>query len=736
MPLFPPVSVTAPRTITVAATATGLGQYNTVQAAINAAAASTPSPDATHPYTVYVYPGIYTEVITMAAYVNLRGIGPRGSVIIAQTDATVMTLANPCQIQNITVQLTTPSAARSIIIDNGVACTVYFTMVNFECTTPSNKAITVFNWTAASNITFRDCYCNIGGTSAGNIFSSENVNLTLFMTNCEIIFAKGYIFSCKIGVYTFSGNRFAGAAGLLNPTNAKMSFSNDAILTTGANGSIGGSAAITVKTRPQQYEVYAGMKIQQAITAAAADSPAPSATAPYTVLIHPGIYTEAITCSTYVNLKGIGPKGAVVIQQTDATIITLATQVQIENLTVTLVTPSAARNLIIDNGVACVCTFTDVIVAITTPAARDLINWYLTAASTLTLQRCSYRITGSGSCVGVETATNDNAVITIWNCDFEYTSANPVHVETNTTCTVDIAFTQLKGSVGGATSVYSLGVKTPTINIKDCFISCQPAAFGLYNSSNGIYFVYNSEVQGIVRSSGSGGGIRIKNCSYRIITRSGGYIVDESPILIDSIYHLVSEQFEANVANANYNTRVTGGSVTNGGPGQAVLRVTANGNIAGIEQNAEATGGLVTTFNPTRTPRFCLQFSSDSFPANSSMFFGLRATLGDAVPAMNENHAGFRWNGVNFIASSSNGGGVGVADNCTTPSTGVQHQLEIIIFGGVQVEFYIDGVLVFTHATAAGRPTGELSWQDLLVNAAAQTIDVSLRRFFLQECPQ
>ncbi|GAG12193.1 unnamed protein product, partial [marine sediment metagenome] len=105
------------------------------------------------------------------------------------------------------------------------------------------------------------------------------------------------------------------------------------------------AGVITYKNNSGQYEVWQGaydsvaattihngMSIQDAITAAAAETPAPGTAIQvpgpivygyitYTVLIHPGLYDESVALAHYVNLKGVGPPGSVVVHQRNATVV-------------------------------------------------------------------------------------------------------------------------------------------------------------------------------------------------------------------------------------------------------------------------------------------------------------------------------------------------------------------------------------------------------------------------------
>jgi len=231
--------------------------------------------------------------------------------------------------------------------------------------------------------------------------------------------------------------------------------------------------------------------------------------------------------------------------------------------------------------------------------------------------------------------------------------------------------------------------------------------------------------------------IRLRNCDYRIITRTNGNIVDESMALIDGIFKVIHKVWEVLTA-AVYNSRTAGaGSITLGGAGQVLLKTgNAAADVAGLESAVDAAGALASSLTPARTIRYVQHFSASAFAGANGCrhFFGVRATLGDAFPAAAEQHAGFIWDGANFYASSSDG--VAETTNLATPSTGAQHTLEVIVFGGVKVEFYVDGVLGATHSTRY--PAAAMYWQELVHGAgtgAASACDTTLRRGRVQECP-
>ena len=99
-----------------------------------------------------------------------------------------------------------------------------------------------------------------------------------------------------------------------------------------------------------------------------------------------------------------------------------------------------------------------------------------------------------------------------------------------------------------------------------------------------------------------------------------------------------------------------------------------------------------------------------------------------------ENHAGFIWTGTLFRVSNANDTTQTIT-TITTPSTGVQHTLEVIILNAVQIEFYVDGVLVNTSATNLPID-GEMKFQEYHISngaGGATTSNITLREGFLQE---
>jgi len=261
--------------------------------------------------------------------------------------------------------------------------------------------------------------------------------------------------------------------------------------------------------------------------------------------------------------------------------------------------------------------------------------------------------------------------------------------------------------------------------------------FGTLTNTNatGVVTVYGGVVLTVTCSAGI---IKLVCVTYRRIVRTAtGNIVDQSPWLGDMPWHVEKWTWQAALANSQ--VAVRGGAV-DGGSGQVHLPATDGvaATRSAVEATAEVAGTLGTEFTPAKTPRFITQISIDDFAVaatNFKMFFGLRETLGNNVPVAGEHHAGFEWNGTNFQAVNGDGAAK-QANNLTAPANAIHVQLEVIVIGGVQIEFSIDGVLVHTETTNI--PTAVLDWQHLneaLGNNSATTVNVTVRPGGAQECP-
>jgi hypothetical protein len=179
-------------TKTLIVSAGGGGDYTTIQAAINYAVTQTPS--ATNLWTVEICPGVYTEVITMASYVNLKGRGTRGSVVVYQSANTVITLADNVELENLTVRTGTTGDLNAII-DNGVACDAKLTDITFESTYTGTGGWFGLVITGNGTYTLDRIYCRntatAGGTGDQGLIWVQYTSSTVYITNSDIYMVGG-----------------------------------------------------------------------------------------------------------------------------------------------------------------------------------------------------------------------------------------------------------------------------------------------------------------------------------------------------------------------------------------------------------------------------------------------------------------------------------------------------------------------------------------------------------------
>ena len=677
------------------------GPFYTIGQGITEAVARGAASEATR-MCVWVNPGVYTEALIMATFVDVKAVGTPEQTVIQQTDATVVTLITSSVIEGFTIRLITPTVARNMVVDAGVAATSCFIVdCLFTITTPGALNNLIVYLSAASQVVIRGCRgpeAGIGGTGSNVYVSNDTVAATITLIDCMFVHnnANGrHLASGIAGTWRSINNTFRGTSRVVT------AWSLGTYLGTGNRYSTVGNAdqfamtggSFTEKTGPQAYEVYSGMDIGDAIAAAAADIPAPSATAPYTVVIYPGQYNEAITGADFVHLKGVD-RDAVVIFRGNTDIVTLGAITEtIENVTLRMVTPLAARDLILVSGAGAI-TLKNIRFEVTTPGgfANRLIA--LSAVATVDVQDCfiiAYAGGAAAAAIGIEANTG---IVRARNCDFTFNNTG--------------AFVY---SCAGAAGILTLD-------------HCRAAGTATH-----------------LRSGNATAILRVRESQYRSILRTTGNIVDESPYPpMAAYYHRYVRNW---AALTNVNARVGGGGGVALSGGDSVRLLINDNNVAdlaGTDQLAEASGAVSSAFTALRTPRYVITTSLDTLRVTSRNFYGLRQTLGGAVPtgAGAENYAGFDWDGTNFRAVSSNGAGVGAQTNLTSPSLGVRHVLEVIVLGGVQVEFYVDGVLVATHSTVAGLPTGAMDWQELIATTgagAATTSNITVSDGFIVECP-
>lgn len=475
-------------------------------------------------------------------------------------------------------------------------------------------------------------------------------------------------------------------------------------------------------------------KIQDAINAAAADSP--SATSPKLVRIAPGVYDEAITLASYVHLAAVGGSyGTVIVQRTDSDIVSLPTGFNnISGITFRLVTPTNPRTIFKDSGNTNYCYMDNCVIQITTPStyAHKLIA-ISGVGTVLILSNFYASVGGTGASTGIDISSA--AVVTSSGMELSMNNVNAF----NLTCSSSGAVVSMMNSVlGGTASLFN--VTGGTFQWTGCRLT--GTGIGVTNT-NATHYAENCFIDAPV-FAGNGAEVRLRNCSYKYVNRTGtGNILDTTRKMQGGIFHVVDFTWNTAVASGNvYIRKNAEGDVVNGGSGQGTLGVHLNKvSYAAVENAADATGALDSSFTCARTIRMASNYSVSLFPANGKIFIGVRQTLGNAVPTLagSENYAGLVWDGTNWMCQSSNGGGTGQSTTLLSYTSGVQHGIEIEILGSKRVDFYRDGILVASHSTAAGLPSGLVDLQRLITCDATgpnSYMYLTLRTGFIEECPQ
>lgn len=558
------------------------------------------------------------------------------------------------------------------------------------------------------NVTVRHCDCNnqafnLGATGACSYdFESNNEMGTITDASLGAGAVNGEICRCHV----VAGLIKNGTTGWLIDNSEMAAVSNtDATgaitiyggITLGITRAVGSIVwwldGNTLKVIPSG--TITDTVIQWAVNAAGAGD---------TVVVHPGTYEEAVTLAAGINLVGID-KEQCIIDIDHATLITMAEGCYVANLTLD-VTGDATD---IGIGIECNnvnCTIHDLLIylTVTDNAAFGIIDMMGDGAKTIHIRNVRL-YSEDDDTYGIFT---DQGNKTFYIENSYFACVNPLSVE-------------------AVSTVYS------SHNHWDTLLLTGGVAFTIVGGI--VYARHDAIIEAIKVSAGI---VRLRDCSYREIDRSGtGNIVDESPDLKDAPWHIERWNWQAVLANSQ--VAVRGGAV-DGGSGQVHLPVTDGGAAtqSAVEATAEVAGTLGTEFTPAKTPRFITQISVDSFAlaaTNIKMFFGLRETKGDNVPVANEDHAGFEWDGAAFNAVNCLGANKST-QALATPSPGTHVQLEVIVLGGVQVEFYIDGILV--HTETSNVPTAVLDWQHLieaLGNSSGNTVNVTVRNGGTQECP-
>lgn len=256
-----------------------------------------------------------------------------------------------------------------------------------------------------------------------------------------------------------------------------------------------------------------------------------------------------------------------------------------------------------------------------------------------------------------------------------------------------------------------------------------PHGGGLYVSAGVIRlhaYVENSFVQNV--GADRKGTVVLFGSSYGTLSRHGtGVIVDLGTHTHPTHMHVVRKTWTSlTQLYDGQGVRNAGGMVALSGSGDLLLSVLDNqaNSAAATARPHDADGAFPSKFRVERCPRYVQEAAFSSFAPNLRAFFGLRANrLANKLPTMNEIHAGIIFTGTAFIASSSDGGGVGQTSLVAGHNIGTallrRLKFEVVIYGNEKVVFKTqsgggESDDYSTHMEPPGLPTGDLDYQELL----------------------
>lgn len=705
----------------------GAVDYTSVQDAINYAISQTPT--AANPWTIDIYPGTYDEPLTMGDHVNLLGVGERSAILIQTAAGDIITVGNvTCMLSNLKLDHSGGGTGACIAITNAGA-----DILLEDCHIVGMPAAVHVIEMVAGELRFDDCEITAGDIDLSTAACTLTAHFTLIF-NGDIDLAGAFDHALELHFVDMHGGDISNAA--TGAVDIDLRYVSDIGTFTDAG---------TAGTVLLEYSVA---------TTATKSGTSPWISRVSDLFILSNTDAEPITCfGGLINTitRAIGPivwyKDGETLRvlpsgnSTD-TVIQWAINAAVAGDTIEIAEGTYTEALVFDAAA-------DVLTLVGDSTDKVIIT--VVNGTTVTITDCgpvcfeSLTLQGTAMDTDYVVYVNANASpasLTLRKVKISgaRTGTNAYGIYTLGTNNVVVILDGVKVVMTGEATTYGVYLictgGTNTLDMNDCYISAPT------EDLNAADFVtarcnHSTFATGGI-SAADDAIVRLKDCSYRAIKRTGtGNIVDESPDLKDAPWHVERWDWQAALANAQVAVR---GNPVDAGSGQIQLEVTDN--VAGqeaVESLPVVAGALAVSVLPARTPRCLMQIAHDAFDIHTTAFYGLRHSLDDDIPNIAaEECAGFDWDGANFRAISSDGA-AGQFTNLTTPTVDTHVQLEVIIFGGVEVEFYVDGILVATHSTLPdGVPDATLDWQHLLetpTGGVGDVIQVTVRPGGVQECP-
>ena len=310
-------------------------------------------------YKVEVMPGIYTEAVTMKAYVDV--VCSYGRVVIQPPAGTTVgvTMASNCMLQGFEVDISVADPTATGVEFGAVASA---TIEDCWITGGGAGDIGVSDASIGTSVIIRKCRID----SAATGYQKTAAGTTWF-ADCRVMsLATGIDIDINLGVLNLLDNELMGTGAGANVDVAAAACTVNSFRNTlnGDGWQIADSASIVIYSHRdsftkvvhagagvmvciedvQAYRVYNGMKVQDAFTAIAAIGDAAD-TVRYEVRVYAGEYAEAITMAQYVDLVGESNQ-SVVITQVATNAITAAANSRIKNVRVEITAASSNYGIV------------------------------------------------------------------------------------------------------------------------------------------------------------------------------------------------------------------------------------------------------------------------------------------------------------------------------------------------------------------------------------------------------
>lgn len=429
---------------------------------------------ATNRYKIEVMPGVYSEAVTMKAYVDV--VAPYGRVLIQPpaTSAFAVTMASDTMLQGVQIDLSVAAATATGVV---IGALTNVTVEDCWITGGAAGDLGITDASTGTSVIIRKnridsvetCYRK---TATGTTWVADN-RMTALTDGTDVDADLGTInlFDNELMAQGTGYNLdLAGAAVTVNSYSNSMTNTN----TTGAAIRIGshdsawvysyednfsrvthsGLGHMVYQQDIQTFYIYNGMKIADATTRITALGDAAAAKR-YLIHVFAGVYAEALTMLQYVDLVGESNE-SVIISQANATVITLAADSRVKSVQVQVTAAIGVAGIVANNLAG---LLEDVVVSITSAGG---VNYAVSTTGTggIEIHDCEFTVGAAADFALNISGTGTN---TAYDSEFINTVATGYAVNVGSAATLSSFNSKLRATNGfylvsnAATLVLSYG---------------------------------------------------------------------------------------------------------------------------------------------------------------------------------------------------------------------------------------------------------------------------------------